>query len=145
MRQVAICQTHLNKEQKMSVFVILIGFVLFLTYKPLFKVLKVSKFKFESIKLELAKQETKKEFNDFALKQANLLTNVVLKIVDLIADFFGKKSKEQAKQSNETSSSATQNSNNANAQSNAQDEQTPQQQSQQNTTNAESSPDTTKK
>lgn len=144
MRQVAICQTHLNKEQKMSVFVILIGFVLFLTYKPLFKVLKVSKFKFESIKLELAKQETKKEFNDFALKQANLLTNVVLKIVDLIADFFGKKSKEQAKQSNETSSSATQNSNNANAQSNAQDE-TPQQQSQQNTTNAESSPDTAKK
>ena len=128
----------------MSVFVILIGFVLFLTYKPLFKVLKVSKFKFESIKLELAKQETRKEFNDFALKQANLLTNVVLKIVDLIADFFGKKSKEQAKQSNETSSSATQNSNNANAQSNAQDE-TPQQQSQQNTTNAESSPDTAKK
>lgn len=142
MRQVAICQTHLNKEQKMSVFVILIGFALFLTYKPLFKVLKVSKLKFESIKLELAKQETKKEFNDFALKQANLLTNVVLKIVDLIADFFGKKSKNQPK---EDSSSATQNSNNANAQSNAQDEQTPQQQSQQNTTNAESSPDTTKK
>lgn len=117
----------------MSVFVIIVGFVLFLTYKPLFKLLKVSKFKFESIKLELAKQETKKEFSDFALKQANLLTNVVLKIVYLIADFFGKKSKE-------TSSSATQNSNNANAQ----DEQTPQQ-SQQNTTNAESSQDTAKK
>lgn len=127
----------------MSVFVIFIGFALFLTYKPLFKVLKVSKFKFESIKLELAKQETKKEFSDFALKQANVLTNVVLKIVDLIADFFGKKLK-QEKQSNKTSSSAAQNSNNANAQSNVQDEQTPQQ-PQQNTTNAESSLDTTKK
>lgn len=124
----------------MSVFVIIVGFVLFLTYKPLFKVLKVSKFKFESIKLELAKQETKKEFNDFALKQANLLTNVVLKIVDLIADFFGKKLKKQEKQSKETSSSAEQNSNNTNAQANAQNEQ-----SQQNTTNAESSPDTAKK
>lgn len=124
----------------MSVFVIIVGFVLFLTYKPLFKVLKVSKFKFESIKLELTKQETKKEFNDFALKQANLLTNVVLKIVDLIADFFGKKLKKQAKQSKETSSSAAQNSNNTNAQANAQNEQ-----SQQNTTNAESSLDTAKK
>lgn len=143
MRQVVICQTHLNKEQKMSVFVIFIGFVLFFTYKPLFNVLKVSKFKFESIKLELAKQETKKEFSDFALKQANVLTNVVLKIVDLIADFFGKKLK-QEKQSNKTSSSAAQNSNNTNAQANAQDEQTPQQ-PQQNTTNAESSLDTTKK
>lgn len=124
----------------MSVFVIIVGFVLFLTYKPLFKVLKVSKFKFESIKLELAKQETKKEFSDFALKQANLLTSVVLKIVDLIADFFGKKSKKQEKQSKETSSSAVQNSNNTNAQANAQNEQ-----SQQNTTNAESTPDTAKK
>lgn len=124
----------------MSVFVIIVGFVLFLTYKPLFKVLKVSKFKFESIKLELAKQETKKEFMEFAQKQANLLTNVVLKIVDLIADFFGKKLKKQAKQSKETSSSAAQNSNNTNAQANAQNEQ-----SQQNTTNAESSPDTAKK
>lgn len=124
----------------MSVFVIIVGFVLFLTYKPLFKVLKVSKFKFESIKLELAKQETKKEFNDFALKQANLLTSVVFKIVDLIADFFGKKSKKQEKQSKETSSSAVQNSNNTNAQANAQNEQ-----SQQNTTNAESTPDTAKK
>lgn len=127
----------------MSVFVIFIGFVLFFTYKPLFNVLKVSKFKFESIKLELAKQETKKEFVEFAQKQANLLTNVVLKIVDLIAVFFGKKLK-QEKQSNKTSSSAAQNRNNANAQSNAQDEQTPQQ-PQQNTTNAESSLDTTKK
>lgn len=117
----------------MSVFVIIVGFVLFFTYKPLFKVLKVSKFKLESIKLELAKQETKKEFSDFAQKQANLLTSVVLKIVDLIADFFGKKSKD-------TSSSAAQNSNNTNAQANAQNEQ-----SQQNTTNAESSLDTAKK
>lgn len=124
----------------MSVFVIIVGFVLFLTYKPLFKLLKVSKFKFESIKLELAKQETKKEFSDFALKQANLLTSVVLKIVDLIADFFGKKSKKSAKQSKETSSNAVQNSNNTNAQANAQNEQ-----SQQNTTNAESTPDTAKK
>lgn len=127
----------------MSVFVIIVGFVLFFTYKPLFKLLKVSKFKFETIKLELAKQETKKEFMEFAQKQANLLTNVVLKIVDLIADFFGKKSK-QAKQSKDDSSSAAQNSNNANVQANAQDEQTPQQ-PQQNTTNAESSPDTAKK
>lgn len=124
----------------MSVFVIIVGFVLFFTYKPLFKVLKVSKFKLESIKLELAKQETKKEFSDFAQKQANLLTSVVLKIVDLIADFFGKKLKKQAKQSKETSSSAAQNSNNTNAQANAQNEQ-----SQQNTTNAESSLDTAKK
>ena len=115
----------------MSVLVILVGFLIFFTYKPLFRILKVSKFKFEAIKLELEKQETKKEFNDFALKQANLLTNVVAKIVNLIADFFGKKPKQ--------STNVTQNDNNANAKN----EQA--QQTQQNNANAESNLDNAKK
>ena len=101
----------------------LIFCAVFLTYKPLFKVLKVSKFNYQNLKTELAKDEVKKEFSDFAGKQADLLQQALIKIFCFIVSVFSKKEKgekQEEKQSNENNKQKEQSSpesNNANEQS----------------------------